>query len=229
MTDYAHGKKLDRLENTVVALKGEVQRLEDAHAELAATVSALTAVCASHFAALETPATPAPDPVCQCGHGKDNHWFGDATCCSVGDCDCQEYEPISTAEPEPAPLDRDEGMRTLPEKTAAQERYHEANERHYSNREVEMAAGAFDRAEEVAQELDDWTYLIHMRLNTMSQRIAALDPAPGFTDEQDSAIRHALAYLREAGNDRETRGLSTDRIDQSCNVLVAMLGRDGAR
>lgn len=73
----------------------------------------------------------------------------------------------------------DEGMHTLPEKTAAQERYHEANEHHYSNREVEMAAGAFDRAEEVSQELDDWTHLIHMRLNTMSQRIASLEsPAP---------------------------------------------------
>lgn len=221
MTDYADKNRLDRLEEAHAALDSEsTLRYTSVLDELL--------VLKRRIAALESPAA-APDPVCQCGHGKDNHWFGDATCCSVGDCDCQEYEPISTAEPEPAPLDRDEGMRTLPEKTAAQERYHEANERHYSNREVEMAAGAFDRAEEVAQELDDWTYLIHMRLNTMSQRIAALDPAPGFTDEQDSAIRHALAYLREAGNDRETRGLSTDRIDQSCNVLVAMLGRDGAR
>ncbi len=59
--------------------------------------------------------------------------------------------------------------------TPAQQRYREANERHYSNREVEMAAGAFDRSEEVAQELDDWTHLMHMRLNTMAQRIAALE------------------------------------------------------
>lgn len=42
----------------------------------------------------------------------------------------------------------------LAEKTPAQHRYHEANERHYSNREVEMAAGAFDRAEEVHAEHD---------------------------------------------------------------------------
>lgn len=63
--------------------------------------------------------------------------------------------------------------------TPAQQRYREANDRHYSNREVEMAAGAFDRAEEVAQELDDWTHLIHMRLNTMSIRLTALEsPAP---------------------------------------------------
>jgi hypothetical protein len=62
--------------------------------------------------------------------------------------------------------------------TPAQQRYREANECRYSNREVEMAAGAFDRSEEVAQELDDWTHLIHMRLNTMAQRLAALEREP---------------------------------------------------
>lgn len=60
-------------------------------------------------------------------------------------------------------------------RTTAQQRYQEASERMYSNREVEMAAGAFDRAEEVAQELDDWAHLIHTRLNTMSERLAALE------------------------------------------------------
>lgn len=112
MTDYAHGKKLDRLENTVVALKGEVQRLEDAHAELAATVSALTAVCASHFAALETPATPAPDPVCQyAGPNRKDRGGRTEGCisgCDWGLDDMFHHHPfckgpsVPTAEPEPA-------------------------------------------------------------------------------------------------------------------------------
>lgn len=83
----------------------------------------------------------------------------------------------------------------LAEKTPAQHRYHEANERHYSNREVEMAAGAFDRAEEVHAEHDRMILDLQQTIADVVQESIAIDGVTRIGCEIESF--HELFYLQD--------------------------------
>lgn len=107
MTERWVMNKLDRLEDTVVAMKGEVQRLEEAHAAMASRIERIEEDLYTDKV-LEPPATPAPDPVCaRCKHPQSEHRRSNGTCRAIvpgpDKCSCWEFVP--TAEPEPAPLD----------------------------------------------------------------------------------------------------------------------------
>lgn len=85
------------------AVWNEIKALKASHAELAARVDDIGVRFAAHLrlaVAIESPA-PAPDPVCaSCGHGSEDHTFGQGECMEPI-CGCAGFVPTA----EPAPLD----------------------------------------------------------------------------------------------------------------------------